>query len=77
MGEDSRMGEAIPEYRTRTTVIPFESGSIQITTELLRRDAKTHEDIVTVLTREIINAKEELVKKALIELGWTPPVEKE
>jgi hypothetical protein len=70
------MSIEIPEYRTRTTVIPFTSGSIQITTEQLRRDSRTHEDIVVVLTREIINTKEELVKKALVELGWTPPAEK-
>jgi len=66
----------IEEYRVRTTVIPFESGSIQITTELLRRDPKTQVDNVVLLTREIINTKEELVKKALIELGWTPPEDK-
>ena len=66
----------IEEYRVRMTVIPFESGSIQITTEQLRRDSRTQEDIVTVLTREIINTKEDRVKQALIELGWTPPVEK-
>jgi hypothetical protein len=69
------MSIVIPEYRVRTTVIPFESGSIQITTEMLRRDSKTQADIVVTLTREIINTKEELVKKALIELGWTPPKE--
>jgi hypothetical protein len=70
------MSIEIPEYRTRTTVIPFESGSIQITTELLRRDPKTQVDNVVLLTREIINTKEDRVKQALIELGWTPPVEK-
>ena len=64
------------EHRMRISVIPKDSGEIQITTEQIRRDSRTHEDIVTVLTREIINTKEELVKKALVELGWTPPAEK-
>jgi len=66
----------IAEYRTRILVVPKESGEIQITTEQLRRDSKTQEDIVVMLTREIINTKEDRVKQALIELGWIPPVEK-
>jgi len=43
---------------------------------MLRRDSHTHADVVTVLTREIINTKEDRIKQALIELGWTPPDEK-
>ena len=64
------------EYRVRVSVITSESGTIQITTENIRRDLKTHNDMVVTLTREIINTKEDRVKQALIELGWTPPVEK-
>jgi hypothetical protein len=64
------------EYRVRVSVITSESGTIQITTENIRRDLKTHNDMVVTLTREIINTKEDRVKQALIELGWTPPAEK-
>jgi len=64
------------EYRVRVSVITSESGTIQITTENIRRDLKTHNDMVVTLTREIINTKEDRVKQALIELGWIPPVEK-
>ena len=63
------------DIRTRTIINSFDDGNIQITTEMLRRDSKTQEDIVVLLTREIINTKEDRVKQALIELGWTPPKE--
>jgi len=64
------------DIRTRTIINSFDDGNIQITTEMLRRDSHTHADVVTVMMKEIINTKEENIKKALISLGWAPPVEK-
>ncbi len=34
-------------------------------------------DIMGKASREIINMKEKAVKKALMDLGWTPPIKKE
>jgi hypothetical protein len=60
------------KFISMTTIKPnidFEKGIIEF-------DCKNiFNDIVTNHYKEIINTKEEFVKKALIALGWTPPNE--
>jgi hypothetical protein len=68
---------AVDELRTRTIINTYDDGRLQTTTEMIRRDSRTQTDMVTVLTRNTIYTKEAVIRNALIELGWTPPVEKE
>lgn len=43
----------------------FNNGNIELTTR----------DIVGRMTKDILNTKEEMVRQALIQLGWLPPEE--
>ena len=63
------------KHQVRLIVNSHSDGNLQITTEMVRTDLATNKDTVTVMMREIINTKEDRIKQALIELGWTPPKE--
>lgn len=56
-------------YKLECTIEPsiFNNGTIELTTR----------DIVGRMTKDILNTKEEMIRQALIQLGWLPPEEVE
>jgi hypothetical protein len=52
---------------------PLERQSVKVTTRFNQDRIETEIDIMGKITRGILDLREDQVRQALIELGWTPP----